>query len=272
MEKKTFEVINLANAKFMYQAEEKKLVSIKLVSITYYIEAGCADCRFSIGGDDSNVSILDLNGKYYVSEAAFKSGAFLPKENAVQTQTLNDVMNRVFRAYMVKEDEVGPFVWVYENGQAVKWRLEEHTKKVTIQYDCNQVLLDCALPEAYRSAEDVYKYNDYILQEKPGECIVREGVYKRLFLTDEQNALVDKLQAVIDECNKAGVAIDFDYADNTVTCFNRNGIKDYGWDPDFDSETEESYKLELDRAGRSLRGISDINTDENSFIIEKPKQ
>lgn len=270
MEQKTFEVINNSNAKFMYQAEEKKLVSVNPVSVTYYLEAGCADCRFSIGGDESNTAILDLNGQYYVSEAAFKSGAFLPRENAVRTMTLTDIMSRVFRPYMVKDDEIGPFVWIYENGQATKWRLEEHTEKVTIHYDCRNPQLDCDIPDAYCSAEEVYKYNDYILQEKAGECVVREGIYRRLFLTDEQNALVDRLQEAINECNKAGIAIEFDYAGNTVMCFNRRNIKDYGWEIEYDAETEESYGLELDRAGRAIKGIGDINTEENNFIIEKP--
>lgn len=270
MEQKNFEVINTANAKFVYLENEKKLVSMQPAQTTYYFDEGKAEQTFILGGDESQTHRLAIDGEYYVSEGAFTSGASIPRENAVRHDKLEDIMKNLFRAYLVKTDETGPFVWVYENGQATKWRLEEHTEKVTIYYDGQTAQLDCDIPDIYRSAEEVYKYNDYIVQEKAGECIVREGVYRRLFLTDEQNALVDRLQAVIDECNKAGIAIEFDYADNTVMCFNRRNIKGYGWEIEYDGETEESYDLELNRAGRALKGIGDINTEENNFIIEKP--
>lgn len=274
MEQKNFEVINIANAKFVYLENEKKLVSMQPAQTTYYFDEGKAEQTFILGGDESQTHRLAIDGEYYVSESAFTSGASIPRENAVRHDKLEDIMKNLFRAYLVKTDETGPFVWVYENGQATKWRIENYAEKVVIDHTNGKVDCGFELPDTYYDPEEVYKYNDYVVQEKDGKTKVREGVYRRLFLTDEQNALIDKLQTAIDECNKAGVAIDFDYADNTVTCFNRNGIKDYGWEPGHDEEKEKSYPLDLSRAGRCLTGIGDINTEDSSleFVIDKPNE
>lgn len=272
MEQKIFERLNGSNANFMYDKDNQKLVKIQLVSTIYYIESGEVEEMCILGGDSEIQRICNLDNQYYCSEATFKSGAPLDREQAVIKETLKDVMKHVFRAYLVKEDEVGPFVWVYENGQATKWRIEEHTKKVIVDYtDHYKATMDCDEPEAYESADEVYMYNDYILQEKAGECVVREGVYRRLFLTDEQNALVDKLQEAIDECIKGGISIDFDYADNSITCFNIKNIKEFGYCPSVDEETEESYPLDLSRAGRCLKRIGDYNTEDGdmAFVIKK---
>ena len=274
MEQKNFEVINTANAKFVYLEDKKKLVSMQPAQTTYYLDEDKAEQTFILGGDESQTHRLALDDKYYVSEAAFAGGASIPRENAVRPDKLDDIMKNLFRAYLVKTDETGPFVWVYENGQATKWRIENHAEKVIIDHINGKVDCGFELPDAYFDPEEVYKYNDYVVQEKDGKTKVREGVYRRLFLTDKQNALVDKLQAVIDECNKAGVAIDFDYSDSTVTCFNRNGIKDYGWEPPYDEDNDKTYRLDLSRAGRALSGIGYINTEGNSveFVIVKPDE
>lgn len=272
MEQKIYERLNGSNANFMYDKDNQKLVTIQLVSTIYYIESGEVEEMCILGGDSEIQRICNLDNQYYCSEAAFKGGAQLGREHAVIKETLKDVMKHVFRAYLVKEDEVGPFVWVYENGQATKWRIEEHTKKVIVDYtDHYKATMDCDEPEAYESAEEVYMYNDYILQEKTGECVVREGVYKRLFLTDEQEKLVDKLQDAIDACIKGGISIDFDYCSNSLNCFNIKDIKEFGYCPQIDEETEESYPLDLSRAGRSLKHIGDYNTEDSDlqFVIKK---
>ena len=272
MEQKIFERLNNSNVKFAYDKDNQKLVAVQPVSTIYYIEGGETETMCILGGDSEIQRICSIDSTYYCSEAAFKSGAPLDREQAVIKETLKDIMQHVFRAYMVQQDEIGPFVWVYENGQATKWRIEEHTRKVIVDYaNNNKCTMDCDTPEIYHNADEVYMYNDYILQEKAGECVVREGVYRRLFLTDEQNALVDKLQEAIDECTKGGISIDFDYADNSVTCFNIKNIKEFGYCPSVDEETEESYPLDLSRAGRCLKRIGDYNTEDGdmAFVIKK---
>lgn len=273
MEQKIFERLNRSNAKFMYDKDAQKLVTVLPVSTIYYIESGEVEEMCILGGDSEIQRICSVDSEYYCSEAAFKGGAPLDKQHAVINETLQSIMCHIFRNYYVKVDEIGPFVWVYENGQATKWRIEERTKRVIVDNQSNdgKYTMDCDKPEVYESSEEVYMYNDYVLQQKAGECEVREGVYKRLFLTDEQNALVDKVQEAIDACIKAGVSIDFDYADNYVTCFNMKDIKEFGYCPSVDEETEESYQLDLSRAGRCLKHIGDYNTEESDlqFVIKK---
>ena len=183
-------------------------------------------------------------------------------------------MERLFPSYYVNEDETGPFVWTYVNGEATKWRLEEHTKMVFIDHnDSKNNRIDGQLPkDIYESTDEVYMYNDYAVQDKDGKHEVREGVYRRLFLTDEQNALLDKLQTVIDECKDAGIALDFNTASYVLMAFNAKNIKEYGYDPIYDEEKEAAYYLDLSKAGRYMRNVGDYNTEDDSvkFVIEKP--
>lgn len=272
MEQKTFQVINTANCKYVYLTDERKLVSMEPMETVYDLETGEAFQQFKLGGENG-LTQLSINSQFYVSEASFKAGAPIPAANAIDTVALVNIMEKLFPSRYVKEDETGPFLWIYQNGEASKWRLEEHTKKVFIDFcDRKNSRIDGELPkEYYYSADEVYQYNDYAIQDKDGEKVVHEGVYRRLFLTDEQNALVDKVQEDIDACIKAGVTFDFDYADNQLTCFNMKDIKEFGYCPQVDEETEESYPLDLSRAGRCLKHIGDYNTDDSdmAFVIKK---
>lgn len=273
MEQKTFQVINTALCKYVYLPNEQKLMSVKPVRTTYDFEAGEAIQMFSLGGE-SATTMLSINSSFYASEDTFKNGVPLPAEQVTETLALVNLMKQLFYSRLVKEDEIGPYVWTYKNGEAAKWRLEEHAKSVFIDHnERKNNTADCQLPEAYESAEEVYMYNDYVVQNADGKRKVREGVYRRLFLTDEQNALLDKLQTAIDECVGAGITLDFDYATYELTAFNKQNIVRFGYSPECNSETEESYYLDVTRAGRTMRNIGDYNTEDSDvrFIVEKPK-
>ena len=273
MEQKSFQVINTANCKYVYLTDQKKLMSMGPMETVYDLETGEANQQFDLGGE-GRLTQIPLDSQFYVNEQSFKAGNRIPTEYAIETCTLVNIMEQLFRSFYVKEDNVGPFVWTYENGEATKWRLEEHTKRVFIDYNNRQNnRIDGQLPrDIYESAEEVYMYNDYTVQDKDGLDEVREGVYRRLFMTDEQNALVDELQAVINKCIKAGVALDMDLAVYEVKAFNAANIKEYGYEPVYDEDNgERSYQLLLDKAGRTIKGIGDINTEGGDvyFVISK---
>ena len=270
MEQKTFEIINCSNAKYTYNDNERKLMAIKPHETVFDIDSGTVGQTFIMGGNETPVT-LTAESKFYTSEESFKLCVPLYLEQATRKNTLKDIMGVLF--CYVYEDEVGPFVWSYANGNAYKWRIEEHAKTVRINHvDSGKTTMDCEKPESYRNSEEVFMYNDYTVQHNDGTKEVHEGVYKRLFLTNEQNALLDKLQAVIDECKEAGIALDFNYANYGLMAFNTKNIKEYGYDPEYDEEKEAAYCLDLSRAGRYMRHIGDINTDDDcvQFVIEKP--
>lgn len=274
MEQKNFKVINIANCKYVYLPEQQKLMSMELMETEFDLESGGTVQRFRLGGNCEFVE-LPLDSQFYVSEESFRLGAPMPVYKTIETLALVNIMDGLFIPHYVKEDETGPFVWIYENGEAAKWRLEEHAKKVLIgKCDGIKNRVDCQLPEEYyMSPDEVYKYNDYTVQDKDGKTEVHEGVYKRLMLTDEQNALLDKLQAVINECSDAGIAIEYDLSPYHLVAFNKKNIKEYYYEPVYDEEKEAAYELDLSRAGRVIKGVGDVNTEDGSlqFVIEKPK-
>ena len=272
MERKEFRVIDTLKCKYVYDKRKQKLMSMKPVDVTFNLETGEVAQYFNLGGE-SQIAGVDINSEFYASEESFKLGAKIPAESAISVMTTESIMKKLFDS--IKTDEVGPFVWVYENGEATKWRLEEHTKNVYIDYnDKKHNVIDCPIPETYYSVEEVYMYNDYTVQDEDGKSVVREGVYKRLILTDEQNALVDKLEAVIKECKNAGIALEFDTCDYELMAFNTNNIKEYTYDPMYDESKESAYMLILGKAGRCVRGVSDINTGDDcfQFVIEKTEE
>ena len=265
MEQKVFKTID-ANCNYVFVKSEQKLTPFRAVKSVYHLDTGETENYIKIEGSDKE-QVFDGTMNFYRNEDDFKKG--IPVSTPTWNKSLKDIMYDLFR--YVKEDENGPYVWTCENGEAVKWRIEEHTNTIVIDHqDKKNTTIGCESPEDYFSPEEVYRYNDYKVMTDDG-VIEREGIYKRLFLTDEQNKLVDKLQAVVEECAKNGIAIDFDHANYEVLAFNVNNIKEYGYEPVYDEDKEAAYPLYLTRAGRAIHGISDINTDDGGvyFIIDR---
>lgn len=271
MEQKVFEIINTFNCKYVFSQEDKKLMSIKPAKTVYDIKEGTVEQTFILGGEGEPRKIGE-NWKFYYGEQSFKEGSSLPQSDIVKKMTTMDVMEIMFRGVKNDNNGNGPFVWIFENGEATKWYFEERVNKVTIDHlNSGKTTMDCEQPEYYYDAEEVYQYNDYTVKNSDGTVTVREGVYRRLMLTDEQNKLVDKLQNVINECKKAGIQIDYELSDYHLVAYNAKDIEEIGYDPNYDDETEVAYHLELARAGRTIFGVGDVNTDDDylKFIIKK---
>lgn len=275
MEQKTFKTINTVKCHYVYDKNAQKLIQMEPVSIEFDLETGECVQRFNLGGE-MDVAI-DINNDFYESEEAFKNGRKLTPENATSDLNMRNIMYWVFESRYIQEDQDnGAYVWTYENGEATKWKLEEHTKKVLIVFKDptthrRKAILDCQLPDAYRNAEEVYNFNDYTVQDGEGNVEVREGLYKRLRLSDDQNKLVDKLQEAVNECKKAGIALVFDMAEYELMAFNEANIKEFAYDP-MVGDDEEAHYLNLSKA-RSINGIIDVNTDDDCcvFLIERRK-
>ena len=147
----------------------------------------------------------------------------------------------------------------------VVWEYDEEGH-ITVTSDC-----EGDIPEGYRNSEDVYMYNDYRFIDADGKEQVREGVYKRLLLEQDQQSLADKLQSVIDECKAAGMCIYWSNADYTLNAVNVRHIERLEYDPYVNEETEDAYYYDDSRCTHVFKNVSDYNTESGDikFVVRR---
>lgn len=249
---------------FIYDDFDKCLRQLKLASVTWNIKRGETTIKW-LTAETNEIIVGDLSDyDVYASKETFsngnKIGAGLYKEASAY-----DIFSLLSRRYMNIEDG-RCYVWTFEDGQAVKWFYDEHISSVTFNTEDNTFKSDVEIPESYRSASDVYFYNDYEVVNNDGTKEFHEAMGKRIFLTDEQNALVDKLQSILEECEKAGVTIVMDYYDYSIKAYNKAATGEVEYSPCVDGEKQVAVKVDLERA-RIITGICDINTDDDYYFV-----
>ena len=284
MEKK-FAQLRVSNV-YWFNAEREALVKLVLVNQSFNIDTTRASYGWAeADGDREKVVKVttfdpqnpDVLPCFYKSPEDFEKGKTIGKdelywmrdESGLCGELLNEQHNH--RARM---DDKGCYIWAFVKGQAVKWYFNEHITTVTL-HGGNGILnvkatADEEVPESYFSVEEVYNYNDWVEVREDGESVKHEGVYKRLFLEPDQNELLDKLQAVLDECKKAGIRVYFDLCDYTLSAFNERHIERVEYDPALEDD-EKVLDLDLSRAARDLSGDCDINTEDSEWkmVIKK---
>ena len=173
-------------------------------------------------------------------------------------------------------DAEGAYVWVFQNGEAVKWYFRKHIDKVFFQYtEKGQIEVTSdyngEIPEPYSSSEDVHNFNDYRFIDENGDEQVREGVLRRLLLEPDQKELAGKLQAVLDECKAAGMCIYWSNADYTLNAVNTRKVQRIEYDPCVDEETEEAIYFDDSRASTVFKNVTDYNSEDGccKFVIKK---
>lgn len=284
MEKK-FAELRVSNV-YWFNAEREALVKLVLVRQSFNIDTTRASYGWAeADGDREKVVTVttfdpqnpDVLPCFYKSPEDFEKGKTIGKEELYWMRDeggLCGVLLKEQHNRRARMDDKGCYIWAFVKGQAVKWYFNEHINTVTLHCvagDTNaKATADEEVPESYFSVEEVYKYNDWTEVREDGESVKHEGVYNRLFLEPDQNALLDKLQAVLDECKKAGIHVYFDLCHYKLRAFNEKPIERVEYDPILE-DGEEALDLDLSRAARSIRGVYDLNTEDTSLkmVIKK---
>lgn len=254
---------------YIYDTKEQCLRQLQFIMTTHDVKAGTSEHQWRMA-ETGEIITGDLEGEIYSSEAAFNCGNTIPCDSLYEKMD-DDHLFRYVSASHKHCDNGRTYIWVYENGQAVKWFFDERINEVVEcvgkkgEYPWKT---DVEIPESYSCVEEVFEYNDYEVVHNDGTREYHEGVLNRLTLTPEQKALADKLQATINECKEAGMGIIFDYSDYNMYAFNKSNVKEVSYDADYDEDTEERYHFSLKRAYR-FNGISDANTDDDYYLIIK---
>ena len=270
----TFKNVNF-RAPYIVDEDSKCLRQLHLTTIVYDLTTGETKLTW-IEAETGKLIMGDLSDKkVFANEEHFQKGEILKQIDLYAESSINKViyMNLSFRN--AKVDGKRYYSWVYRNGHADKFYYDEEISAIKITFGddgkgVKKVETDIELPETYYDVEEVYDFNDYEVVNNDGTKSFHEGLCKRLRLTDGQNVMLDKLQAILDECSRAGIQIAFDLCNCQLTAFNKANVECVGYDPGYDEEMEICHYLNL-RESRTLSGVYDINTEDSSlqFVVAK---
>lgn len=262
-------------APYIVDEDSRCLRQIHLATVVYDLKNGTTELSW-YEADTGDYVHGDLSDKMvYANEDLFRKGEQLEASDLYTNRTIYEVIRDNVCRYNVHSDGKRDFLWVYRNGVATKFYLDEEIGKITITWgadgsaQCKEET-DIKMPESYWSPQQCYDFHDYEVVNNDGTKTFREGLCKRLKLNKKQEALADKLQAVINECKEAKIQLCFDLSDYSLTAFNVTNVDRVEYDPTIDEETELAHYLNL-REARTFDGVYDINTEDDSlkFIVKK---
>lgn len=281
MEKK-FAFINV-NDIYWYNRDREALVKLVLVRQNFNLDLAKAKFEWAEADDEQQKIVLvtqydpqepDKLPTFYASPEDFEKGKVITELYWMRDE--KDICLQLLegqRCRRVQKDEKGAYIWAYMKGQAVKWYFNKHIDVVTFErlapHDY-KAKADADVPECYQDAEEVYQYNDWTEIREDGERVKHEGVYNRLRLEPDQEALAKKLQTVLDECKTAGMKVYFNLCDYNLHAVNVRKVERIEYDPSVDEDTERAYTFE-DRVGHWFDGVYDLNTEDTGimFVIKK---
>ena len=283
--KKIFRTIG-TGVHYMFNEEMQSLVQVELLSEVFNLHNGMCIQRWRVADMDK---VMETHyepateeepekffGKVYKTLEAFENDKPMTIEELFMCdQSEKMVCDDLYRgrpSRCVRTDDSGAYIWIFDGGQAVKWYFKEHmsivrwvySKKGQIEVTCDY---DGKMPEPYYDAEEVYKYNDYRCLNADGTEEVHEGFYKRLFLEPDQQKLAEKLQGVIDECEKAGMTIYWSNADYTLNAINVRHVDRIEYEPEVNEETEQVYDFDDSRCSHVFKNVTDLNSEGNDIRI-----
>ena len=288
MEKKKFYTIG-GGLHYMFNQEMQCLVEIKPLREVFFLKSGKAIQEWRVANTDKVMKTRytpatdeepkQFDGEMYHTFEDFEKGKAMTIDELLYNHSTEcDICKGLMKGPRdINIDEKGAYIWTIENGQAVKWYFIDHIKKVTWEYDEEGYISVKSdydggeLPEAYSSSEEVYKYNDYRFVDANGNEEVREGVYSRLKLDDDQKLLANKLQQVLEECKAAGMKVYFSTTSYDLRAVNQRNVERIGYDPEFDEETEQEFVFDDRRVSHVFKGVYDLNSEDSDmkFVIKK---
>lgn len=173
-----------------------------------------------------NGSVAEMNKwdkfKLYDSEKKYEEGVCSKQ----RTMDIHHLLNNCLGVQVKLVDGcVIPHVLVFENGDCVDKELNIEVVKVESRFECDVVVGDKIPEETYKSRQDAFDWNDYTVVESDGSKHEVKSIKKKMALSDEQVAVMKKLEQSLKEVKDAGIALAFDYERESFYAVNNNGLK-----------------------------------------------
>lgn len=177
----------------------------------------------------------------YESKENFEAG--IKKKNMV-TDLKSILENRV--SVEVDGNGVYGYVWTFEHNDAVKRTVEPST--ITFSMGAGGKLDDPILSGVhYKSRENAFEMNDYVVREADGSTHVVRSVIKAMQLDDEQKEVLAEFMKASEKLSEHKINIMYDYDGDTMYAYNAKNVHIDGCDEcDFKQMSDE------EKAGKRL--------------------
>lgn len=233
------------------------------------VHVNVTSVEFNLKKREVKTCLVDNSGKEYVRDgifAMYETPADYEKNNAIRPHTW-EAVNIIKCADRCR---FGGYSWVETDaktetepqyGYVEAWCFEDG-EPVAVPVVVNVVIddgkgsghiTDGHLPEkCWGTRNEAFLYNEYKVVDEDGEEFIEQGVQKRLALTDEQQKIVDELNAVFKKALEANIGFLWDREDcECVEVYNRDNVYEF------------NYEVKTHEGGDNfhIRDINPIKTD-----------
>lgn len=213
---------------FVYNDETGKLESYEFVSAEFSFANNTIVYHCKLGGKDAEIH--DGGLRVYESTEKYEQGI--------------EAMPYTIAEYEFRHLNVNTktsTAWVFENGEAV----EKSVVDVVFVLDSNHNLCIKDGTKLYKTREDVFKHNDYVMVDEQGVEHVVESVATKMQMTKEQMVLIQNLKEAIDALSSHNIRLWYDTNHERLMAYNYNNTEDayVGYAPDMVGGFQSVYEF-----------------------------
>lgn len=211
---------------FVYNDETGKLESYEFVSAEFSFANNTIVYHCKLGGKDAEIH--DGGLRVYASTEKYEQGI------EAMTYTINDHM---FRALNVNTST--RTAWVFEKGEAVGKSVDD----IVFVLDDNFNLSVKGGTKLYKTREDVFKHNDYVMVDEQGVEHVVESIATKMRMTDAQMVAIRNLKDAIETLHLNNIRLWYDGDYEQLIAFNYNNSEGsyMGYEPDMEEDYQSVY-------------------------------
>lgn len=211
---------------FVFNEETGKLESYEFVSAEFSFANNTIVYRCKLGGKDAEIH--DGGLRVYESTEKYEQGI------EAMPHTIADYR---FRNLNVKTST--RTAWVFENGEAI----EKSVDDIVFVLDSNTNLSVKGGTKLYKTREDVFMHNDYVMIDEQGVEHVIESVATKMRMTDAQMVAIQNLKDAIDALQQNNIRLYYDGDCEHLIAFNRTNADDsyVGYAPDMGEGYQSVY-------------------------------
>lgn len=211
---------------FVFNEDTKMLESYEFVSAEFSFANNTIVYHCKLGG--KGTEIHDGGLRVYASTDKYEQGI------EAMPYTIADYE---FRHLNVNTQTCT--AWVFENGEAVKKSIDD----IVFVLDSNHNLSIKGGTKLYKTREDVFKHNDYIVVDEQGVEHVVESIATKMRMTDAQMVAIQKLKDAIDALSYYNVGLYYDGEQEKLIAFNESQTEDtyVGYASDMEDDYQSVY-------------------------------
>lgn len=208
------------NGGYVFNTVSKQLEKYEFISCKFNFLKNEVQYKCRLGGVEKIIE--DNNLKVYASESDYKKDSPLGGSDWF----FKDAMNRAY-GFAPQWNDDKPYAWEYKNGDAVWVDISD----ITFSTDDTWGVGKDESRQVYESHSRVFHYHDLVVKEGDGSITVRKSPASRLSINDEQKALIEELQSVLQKITSADVKLMYNESNIKLYAVPMGGIKDIKtWD------------------------------------------